>query len=834
MAGKRNADESWWLRKIKKKLRRYRTVVYDLESKNGDTSRKGFTRPFLAWKYDGEEHQCFRQPKHLKDVPWKEAPWLDDGGVIDLLMRDLLGLNLCGPCDIANQRALEDPDIRLRLCDTCRELRGRYQSKKARIYAHNAGRFDALFIVPWLERHDARFEFEISGPESRIQQLTVWPRGRNRKQISWTFLDSVAILPMSLKKIGETFCGVKERKISLDLDIDEDDLAWEAYNRRDCEVLHSGVENLNAKVISLGGEVGVTAPSTAMSVFRHVHLEKPIARNKHLSNCLGYRVNPVTGSPLIEDDEDADSPWLECTGCAHDFARLGYYGGRTELFHAFGRDVRYFDINSSYPRSMLEPMPVGRMREFGPEQDLDFYRKLRKKKHVGFMEVTVWIPDDCVIPPLPSRSDGKLKFQTGTLRGVWDWDELQLLFHPRVNGKIVEVHRSVWYEARPVFKSFVETFYALRQVAKKSGDAAMSELCKLLMNALYGKFGMRIERSTLVWHRLGDPPPAKNARPLTGDPDGEGVWEVPRLVEAPYVIPQIAAKVTSESRIRLFLGMMSVLDQGGKVLYCDTDSIMCENAKVLPEGDLLGEWKREYPDVLMDGTFVLPKLYQLRMHEPKCDDRDCPGCRWHLVIEDLEEEKKFEDFVDHLTVDDIEAFRSEENLRFSLKPPSVEKLKGVPHRMHTPSNFRKILPANPVYKGKGERVYIDGDMITQHRVMMRERLPGPRVYEGIPGDATRAALLPSIKSAPLEYQEKIEKALASGDVVHVAKVVELLRKKGYAALAEEVKESEKYRARFKSVRSSYDKRDMMLDGSTRPIHVDLIDGKMVEVRRPEV
>lgn len=831
--GRKKKDDSLFLRRLKSKLKRYRTVAYDLESKDGNTQEMGFTRPFLGWIYDGNDHFQFRQPEHLKNIDWKQAPWLDDGGLIDSMMRHLLGLNMCGPCEVANAQALEDPTVRFRLCEGCKEKRERYQSKRARIYAHNAGRFDALFIVPWLLKHADRFDFEISGPESRIQKLDIWPRGRDRRKICWTFLDSVSILPMSLKAAGKTFCGIREGKIDLDLNLHERDLAWEAYNKRDCEVLHNAVEAINSRVVALGGDVGVTTPSTAMSLFRHVFLDKPVRRNKHLSSCRGYVMEP-DGSYAI----GADGEPVACFACAHDFVRLGYYGGRTEMFAERGKDIRYFDVNSSYPFSMKKPMPVGKMIEVGDVQDRSVYEKLRKK-NIGFVECDVEIPDDCEIPPLPVRHDGKLKFTAGKIHGVWDWDELQLLDHPRVKGRIVKIYKSVWYGQRPIFREMIDKLYGLRLDARKRGDLGMDVITKLLMNACYGKFGMRVDRESLIVHRIGDPPPA-NGRPIDGDPDESGVWAVPRLCDGPYVIPQIAAKVTSNSRILLFLGMMSVLDQGGRVLYCDTDSIMCENAMVEPSGDELGQWKREYPKILLDGDFVLPKLYQLRKHEPGCDygteDDPCPGCRWTFEVEDLVTRVEIKTFLDRRYPDaDFLSLAKhsgdQDDIRYKLVGPSIEKMKGVPMSMQKPKYFKQILPKRR--GGEGKRVYVDGSMITQHRTMFRERLLGPRVYRGVPGDPKRlegfSMNLLSDDERGQTFRKRIEECLASGDVALVKRVSDALERGGYKVIADELRDAEKYRARFKAVRTEYDKRKLVEGGSTRALIMEIDEqGRVVE------
>lgn len=672
-------QDSKFLRAKRGKIRRYGTAVFDLESKDGDTQQAGFTRPFLACFYDGQEHVLFRNAEALKGWSYKEHPHLEEGGVIDKLMRHIFGMDLCFDCEAKNEEALADGRPGLLFCPDCRKRRRRYSAARCKIFSHNGGRFDVLFIMPWLKRHRNRFRWEISGPESRIQRLEVWPRRSNKKRLSWVFQDSIAILPMSLEKVGKVFLEGQDLKKQHDLHMHEDDPEWDGYVKQDCTVLWKGVEKITTMVTALGGELGVTLPATAMNIFTRVFLDKPIHRNLHFEACPGTKWDA--------DDED-EKP---CHGCLQEFVREGYYGGRTELFKTHGHDVRYYDINSSYPASMLQRMPAGRAKMLGPVNDIEILRRMHRK-HVGFVEADVWIPPENPvqyagqqrIPPLPVRYEGKLVFPTGRLRGVWSWDELEQLFHPRIGGQILTTYRSVWYEAWPVFDGYVRTMYAYREAYKRGeGNEAMDALAKLLANALYGKTGMRIERGRLIYVPIDDEEERLRvmdiARPMDGDPDTAEIWEEPIIVNAPYVVPQLAAQVTTLSRILLFLGMMSVLDQGGEVLYGDTDSIMCTGATVQPEDkSKLGCWKREYPDVLLDGTYVLPKLYQLRKHELDCIDPGCPGCKG-----------------------------------------SIQKMKGVPMRMQTPENFTQLI--------SGERVSFS--RLTQHRTMIARGLDSPEVDE---------------------------------------------------------------------------------------------------------
>ena len=46
-------------------------------------------------------------------------------------------------------------------------------------------------------------------------------------------------------------------------------------------------------------------------------------------------------------------------GLSHVNMRNAYYGGIVEVFRMYGKNLKLYDVNSLYPYSMLEKMPVG-------------------------------------------------------------------------------------------------------------------------------------------------------------------------------------------------------------------------------------------------------------------------------------------------------------------------------------------------------------------------------------------------------------------------------------------------------------------------------------------
>jgi hypothetical protein len=527
--------------------KRKKFCTVDIESKDGDSRWKaGFTRPFLIGTYDPLRrlYSEFADESSLRETPWEERA-VGPGGCIGKVMAYLLSPAFVGYT----------------------------------IYAHNGGSFDHLFWLRWLRQHDDEYGFEVIPVQSSIQIIKVWKLPEDPEdpiKDRWTFLDSMKLFPAGLEKLCKTF-GLPG-KVNQDLDVDEEDPSWSTYLKQDCIALADGLTKIHDLVEDkLGGEVGMTAPSTSMKLFRRRFLGrkgsvKRIPRFAHWTDCQG------------EAKE-------KCPGCAHEWIRLGYYGGRTELFETYGEHLQYYDINSSYVAAMRELMPVGdRM----VTDELDWSMT---ETHGGFVECTVRIPPECEFPPLPHRAKktGKLLFPTGRFSGVWSTKELELLKDPSVNGEILSVRKVVWFRLKEVFTGMVDELWNLRSKClpkcKVKGcegcnpdyDEGLSALAKLFGNSLYGKWAMKHERTSIVFSKFKDDQHcflcqkeceeglcadcqgSKPASENSGD-----VWYKANRVEAAYIIPHISSWITSLARIRLWRYMRQAVDAGGTIYYSDS------------------------------------------------------------------------------------------------------------------------------------------------------------------------------------------------------------------------------------------------------------------------
>jgi len=102
------------------------------------------------------------------------------------------------------------------------------------------------------------------------------------------------------------------------------------------------------------------------------------------------------------------------------YIRNGYYGGGTDVYKAYGKNVKYYDINSLYPYAMLKPMPYNlinpRLIDLS-NRSLDSF--------FGFAECLIYCPKNMLKPVLPFHHLGKTIYPVGNWKGTYFSEELK-------------------------------------------------------------------------------------------------------------------------------------------------------------------------------------------------------------------------------------------------------------------------------------------------------------------------------------------------------------------------------------------------------------------------
>lgn len=453
------------------------------------------------------------------------------------------------------------------------------RATKRRLYAHNGGNFDTVFILRSILDNFPEFQAEIIPSQSTILQLTV---KRPNDSWKWVFLDSARTLPDKLNNLAKCFVGREKVEFGGDYDtLPHNPLRYD-YLKTDCVLLFDTLkEAFNKLENKVGGRVSISAASTALATFRASFQDRPLPDCGPNSNAL---------------------------------ARAAYYGGRCEVLRqtfagSYHEPLYCFDVNSMYPWAMSQPMPI----DVTPDHGKDSWDN---PAAVGFIDCAVEI-SNCHIPVLPHRTEaGKLIFPTGKWRGVFSTVELQLA---KELGQLqsILVYNYVYYDTAPIFGEYVEKLYWLRNKENPEYNEATAKIAKLLLNSLYGKFGSSTERESIHIRPTMDSILERDLRPMPS-PITNDCWLERTTFDADYLLPHIAAWITSISRTRLCRGL---IDCGTSAYYCDTDSIYTTNP-VADIGPSLGQWKNEYPrDPIVEAQFVAPKIYSYRHASGKVTNR---------------------------------------------------------------------------------------------------------------------------------------------------------------------------------------------------------------------
>lgn len=264
--------------------------------------------------------------------------------------------------------------------------------------------------------------------------------------------------------------------------------------------------------------------------------------------------------------------WIHNNSEAIELEREAYKGGRVEAFFLGALTKGPFtvvDVNSLYPfvmRSNLYPCKYITQVHYPTVPDL--------AKFVKKYSVVARVIINTNLPIYPIRTDRTL-FPIGSFIACLSTPELILALS---NNHIVSVIHAVIYEQADLFSTYVDTLYSMRQRFKSDGNEAYVELCKKLMNTLYGKFGQKAEE----WEKIGDCPDEPDHYEYLIYANRPGKTQIRYLMgecfeqvgkgEAFNSFPAIAAHVTAYGR--LVLWRLMELAGHGNYYYCDTDSLI--------------------------------------------------------------------------------------------------------------------------------------------------------------------------------------------------------------------------------------------------------------------
>ena len=344
------------------------------------------------------------------------------------------------------------------------------------IFVHNLGSFDGLFIFKYLillrdsslidtllddKNKFVRITYTSFGEINEMDSQRSENRGyQEEKRVNFNFVDSYRIFPISLDKLcgmfndGEGKTNSYNPKFNDISFLDDKDLLEEfiEYSKNDSLVLYKSMSNAQTIYYSKY-EIDIT------TVLSTSTLSLKIFKKKFLDVKI----------PILKDKTDVD-------------IRSSYFGGCTDYYKAYGKNLKYYDINSLYPYAMLNAMPLNLIKEhFSLDENL-----FSIDSFFGFIYVEVNCEEGKVKRPiLPVKYNGETIYPYGMWRGWYFSEELKAVSKYGYHFKYLKGYE---FSKEYIFTKYINTFYELKSNAK---TPSLRYISKLHLNTLYGIFGRR-------------------------------------------------------------------------------------------------------------------------------------------------------------------------------------------------------------------------------------------------------------------------------------------------------------------------------------------------------
>ena len=459
------------------------------------------------------------------------------------------------------------------------------------LYFHNL-KFDGEYIFNYLlnngyeciktkkERKDNTFTTLISDT-GQFYSIEIFFETQNKKHINKvTIYDSLKILNFSVDQIAKDF-NLPIRKLELDY----------KTNR---EVGHILTEH---EIDYIRNDVEIMA--RALEIMFNQNLTKMTIGSDALDNYKKMNKNFKKYFPILPYEIDKD-------------IRRSYKGGFTYLNDVYKEketaDGIVLDVNSLYPSVMkYEKLPFGSPLFFEGKYEYDllyplyvqtlsctFNIKENKIPTIQIKNNLAFVPNEYI-----KSSDGDVV--TLTLTNI----DLDLFFeHYDVN--VIEYHGGWKFRSiKGLFSAYIDYWSEQKIQAKKDKNDALYRISKLMLNSLYGKFGLN--------------PDVRGKFPYLNEDGIVKYGMYPKEIRESIYIP-VASFITSYARRKTITTSQSIKDYTTNkynidyYIYSDTDSIHLLN---IDENELssfvdiddykLGAWKLE--SKFKRGKYLRQKCY---------------------------------------------------------------------------------------------------------------------------------------------------------------------------------------------------------------------------------
>lgn len=366
-------------------------------------------------------------------------------------------------------------------------------NKSCTVFFHNMGRFDGIFLLHDYCKNTTDYRVDIIIRDQTIYSIKFIKKGLGKlnkngttKDITVTFRDTFLLLPESLSTIAKIFNKFKISKEDLKR---KSPLLQRLYLENSEEKIDFNYNNTLAdysnphflQKLQFYCESDVRILSRGFTLYCDIILDN-------------FKINPIsclTFSSLAFKifrtyfyNTKLHGHIAQSHGALDSFIRSSYRGGVAEVYKPHIKNGYYYDVNSLYPFIMSNSeMPIGRGEYIQNICESSF----NINTFFGFIEVEVECPEMYIPFLTVNDTDKGLISPIGTWKGVYFSEEIK---YALTLGYKFKYKSAYSFKKAVIFDNYVNVLYAKR-LQYKDSNPPLANIIKLLLNSLYGRFGMQ-------------------------------------------------------------------------------------------------------------------------------------------------------------------------------------------------------------------------------------------------------------------------------------------------------------------------------------------------------
>jgi DNA polymerase type B, organellar and viral len=359
---------------------------------------------------------------------------------------------------------------------------------KTNVYIHNMGKFDIIFLLKYLVKlgkikpiiHNDRF---IS---------IKFNYGKNNEyQIE--FRDSLLILLQSLAKLCKSFKVENSKSIFPYLFVNENNLDYigqvpdfKYFDKISKNEYNEYKSNFNNNW-NLKNETKKYCELDCISLYQVIFKFTEMIFDLFNKNVHHHPTLPSLAYGIFRSKFMSEENIPQLSGKIADEIRKGYTGGAVDMYipkSKPGIKIKCLDVNSLYPSQMESKlMPVGFPIYFsGNIRTID-------KDAFGFFFCEIIAPDNIKHPIIQTHVKTNNGIRTISPIGTWK----DMIFSSEMDNAIkygykFNIFWGYTFKKENIFKNYVNFLYDLR--SQYPSNDPMNFIAKILLNSLYGRFGM--------------------------------------------------------------------------------------------------------------------------------------------------------------------------------------------------------------------------------------------------------------------------------------------------------------------------------------------------------